>query len=128
VIDIMEAQKKISGMGGTMRLGSYPCQIVKGKLTHSIYQRLQITERHRHRYEFNNKYLQDFEAKGMIASGINTKDDLVEIMELVDHPWFIGVQFHPEYRSTVVSPHPLFVGFIGASIKHKQLRHMIVSH
>ncbi len=115
VIDIMEAQKKISGMGGTMRLGSYPCQIVKGTLTHTVYGKLQITERHRHRYEFNNKFLQDFEAKGMIASGINTKDGLVEIMELRDHPWFIGIQFHPEYKSTVACPHPLFVGLVRAS-------------
>lgn len=120
VIDIMEAQKKISGMGGTMRLGSYPCQIVKETLTHSIYGKLQITERHRHRYEFNNKYLQDFEAKGMTASGINMKDNLVEIMELQGHPWFIGIQFHPEYKSTVASPHPLFVGFVGAAKKSRE--------
>lgn len=119
VIDIMEAQKKISGMGGTMRLGSYPCQIAKGTLTYSIYGKLQITERHRHRYEFNNKYLQDFEAMGMIASGINTKDNLVEIMELRDHPWFIGIQFHPEYKSTVASPHPLFVGLVRAAKKSR---------
>ncbi len=119
VIDIMEAQKKISGMGGTMRLGSYPCQIVKETLTHSIYGKVQITERHRHRYEFNNRYLQDFEAKGLMASGINMKDNLVEIMELQGHPWFIGIQFHPEYKSTVACPHPLFVGFVGAAKKSR---------
>ncbi|MDD5694397.1 MAG: CTP synthase [Bacteroidales bacterium] len=120
VIDIMEAQKKISGMGGTMRLGAYPCQIVKGTLTHTVYHQVHITERHRHRYEFNNKYLQDFESMGMIASGINTKDNLVEIMELKDHPWFIGIQFHPEYKSTVACPHPLFVGLVHAAKKFRQ--------
>jgi CTP synthase len=115
VIDIMEAQKKISGMGGTMRLGAYPCHITKGTLAHQIYKKLNITERHRHRYEFNNKYIHDFEANGMIPSGINTKDNLVEIIELKDHPWFVGIQFHPEYKSTVASPHPLFVGLVNAA-------------
>ncbi|HNS16738.1 MAG TPA: CTP synthase [Bacteroidales bacterium] len=120
VIDIMEAQKKISGMGGTMRLGAYPCQIAKGTLAHSIYDQLHITERHRHRYEFNNKYLHDFEAGGMTASGINTKDNLVEIMELKNHPWFIGIQFHPEYKSTVASPHPLFAGLVSAAKNYRR--------
>jgi CTP synthase len=128
VIDMMEEQKKITNKGGTMRLGVYPCRIIKGTRVSDIYQQDEVSERHRHRYEFNNFYLKDYEAAGMKAAGINPTQDLVEIMELVDHPWFIGVQFHPEYRSTVVSPHPLFVGFIGASIKHKQLRHMTVSH
>lgn len=122
VIDIMETQKKISGLGGTMRLGAYPCQITKGTLAHSVYQHLNVTERHRHRYEFNNSYLNDFESGGMIPSGINTKDNLVEIVELNDHPWFIGIQFHPEYKSTVANPHPLFIGLIHAAKKHKKLK------
>lgn len=128
VIDMMEEQKKITNKGGTMRLGVYPCTITKETLVSDIYLKEKISERHRHRYEFNNQYLKDYEAAGMIAAGINQRQDLVEIIELKNHPWFIGVQFHPEYRSTVDSPHPLFVGFIGAAIKHKQLRHMTVSH
>jgi CTP synthase len=128
VIDMMEEQKKITNKGGTMRLGVYPCTITQGTLVSEIYDKEKISERHRHRYEFNNQYLKDYEAAGMIAAGINQRQDLVEIIELKNHPWFIGVQFHPEYRSTVDSPHPLFVGFIGAAIKHKQLRHMTVSH
>lgn len=120
VIDIMETQKKISGLGGTMRLGAYPCQITKGTLAHAVYQQLHVTERHRHRYEFNNIYLNDFESRGMVPSGINTKDNLVEIVELKDHPWFVGIQFHPEYKSTVANPHPLFIGLILAAKKHKE--------
>jgi len=112
VIDMMEAQKKISGLGGTMRLGAYPCSIIKGTKVAKIYQVTDISERHRHRYEFNNKYEAAFTKAGLISSGINTKDDLVEIMELKNHPWFIGVQFHPEYKSTVASPHPLFMSFV----------------
>ena len=120
VIDMMENQKKISGMGGTMRLGAYPCTIKEGTKVHAIYDKIDIKERHRHRYEFNNKYLEDFKTAGMIASGINRKDDLVEIIELTEHPWFIGIQFHPEYKSTVASPHPLFVGFIKAAIEKSE--------
>jgi CTP synthase len=119
VIDIMEAQKKISGKGGTMRLGSYPCKIKHGTLTHQIYGCDSITERHRHRYEFNNKYLDEFEKAGMIAAGINPNDNLVEIMEIPGHPFFIGIQFHPEYKSTVSVPHPLFSGLIQAAAKYK---------
>jgi CTP synthase len=119
VIDLMEDQKQISKKGGTMRLGSYPCRLRVDTLTFQAYNVHEITERHRHRYEFNNKYLQDFEKAGMIPAGINPKDNLVEIMELSDHPWFIGVQFHPEYRSTVENPHPLFYNFIKAAIKNK---------
>ncbi len=122
VIDMMENQKKISGMGGTMRLGSYPCTIKKGTITFDIYHEINIGERHRHRYEFNNKYLKEFESAGMIASGVNTKDDLVEIIELKNHPWFIGIQFHPEYKSTVDKPHPLFVGFVTAAKSHRKLK------
>lgn len=112
VIDMMEAQKKISGLGGTMRLGAYPCTIIKGTKVSKIYNELNISERHRHRYELNNKYKDEFQKAGLIASGINTKDDLVEIVELKNHPWFIGVQFHPEYKSTVANPHPLFMSFV----------------
>jgi len=116
VIDIMEAQKKISCKGGTMRLGSYPCRLDAESKLFTIYNKEQIFERHRHRYEFNNKYLAEYEAAGMKAVGINPKDDLVEIMEIKNHPWFVGVQFHPEYKSTVANPHPLFVSFIKAII------------
>jgi len=115
VIDIMEAQKKISCKGGTMRLGAYPCRINPGTKVSAIYDSLDITERHRHRYEFNNKYLMDFEKAGVIAAGMNPKDNLVEIIENINHPWFVGVQFHPEYRSTVHSPHPLFKAFVNAA-------------
>jgi CTP synthase len=118
VIDLMEDQVQISDKGGTMRLGSYPCRLRVDTLTYQAYNIQEITERHRHRYEFNNKYLQDYEKAGMIPAGINPKDNLVEIIELVDHPWFIGVQFHPEYRSTVENPHPLFFSFVKASIKN----------
>ncbi|MDL2228346.1 CTP synthase [Bacteroidales bacterium OttesenSCG-928-K03] len=119
VIDIMEMQKKIAGLGGTMRLGNYDCHLIDGTVAHSVYNEDNIKERHRHRYEFNNDYKNDFLNKGMIFSGINEKDNLVEIIELPNHPWFVGVQFHPEYKSTVLSPHPLFVGFIKAAIENK---------
>jgi CTP synthase len=115
VIDMMEEQKKISMKGGTMRLGSYPCMIKENSLAYSIYQKKEINERHRHRWEFNNKYLKQFETAGMIASGINPQSGLVEIFELTDHPFFIGVQYHPELKSTVENPHPLFVHFIKAA-------------
>lgn len=117
VIDLLEAQKKVTNKGGTMRLGAYPCHIKPGTKTFEVYRKKEISERHRHRYEFNNEYLADFEKAGMIASGINPESGLVEIVELADHPWFIGVQFHPEYRSTVANPHPLFVGFVRAAIE-----------
>lgn len=120
VIDMMEAQKAITNMGGTMRLGAYTCQISDDSLAKSIYGRGEISERHRHRYEFNNKYLQQFESAGMIASGKNPETGLVEIMEIPSHPFFIAVQFHPEYKSTVANPHPLFVHFIKASIKENE--------
>jgi CTP synthase len=119
VIDLMEEQKKIQGMGGTMRLGSYPCKLNKSSKVHDIYQTVNISERHRHRYEFNNEYLDLYEKAGMIPAGINTKDNLVEIIEIKGHPWFIGVQFHPEYKSTVARPHPLFVDFVRASLVYK---------
>ncbi len=116
VIDIMEEQKEILEKGGTMRLGAYSCQIKKGTKAFEIYNKKETVERHRHRYEFNNNYLADFEKAGMIASGFNKETNLVEIMELPKHKWFIGVQFHPEYKSTVINPHPLFVNFVKAII------------
>ena len=119
VIDLMEEQKEIKDMGGTMRLGSYECILDKNSKSFEVYQKDLISERHRHRFEFNNKYRELFEASGMRLAGINPKEDLVEIIELVDHPWFVGVQFHPEYKSTVRYPHPLFVGFIKAAIDYK---------
>jgi CTP synthase len=115
VIDMMEMQKKISGLGGTMRLGAYPCKISKKSKVAGIYNAEDISERHRHRYEFNNEYEAAYRKAGMIPVGINEKDNLVEIMELKDHPWFIGVQFHPEFKSTVAGPHPLFVSFVSAA-------------
>lgn len=120
VIDLMEDQKKIKNMGGTMRLGAYNCKLDKESLSFLEYQEEFISERHRHRYEFNNDYRDKFEKAGMRLAGINPEEDLVEIVELKDHPWFIGVQFHPEYKSTVKHPHPLFVGFIRAAIDYKQ--------
>lgn len=119
VIDIMEDQKNITDMGGTMRLGAYDCSIKKGTKAYGVYGHVKIKERHRHRYEFNSKYLQAFEDAGFKATGKNPDSDLVEIMELEDHPWFIGTQFHPELKSTVLSPHPLFVKFIRAAVTHK---------
>ncbi|MFT3936053.1 MAG: CTP synthase [Chitinophagaceae bacterium] len=115
VIDLMEAQKKITAKGGTMRLGAYPCSITSGSLANRIYESTDISERHRHRWEFNNAYLEQFEAEGMIASGKNIENNLVEIVELPNHPFFIGVQYHPELKSTVENPHPIFVHFISAS-------------
>jgi CTP synthase len=123
VIDIMEEQKKITMMGGTMRLGSYPCEITEGSLAHKIYGKTSITERHRHRYEFNNEYLDQFQQNGMIASGINPETGLVEIIEIPSHPFFIGVQYHPELKSSVENPAPLFVSFIGAAKKYNEQLH-----
>ena len=117
VIDIMETQKKVMRKGGTMRLGAYDCKLVDGSMAKASYKQDVINERHRHRYEFNNEYLADFEKSGMRASGINPEGGLVEIVELAEHPWFVGVQFHPEYKSTVANPHPFFVHFIEAAIE-----------
>ena len=116
VIDLLEAQKNISHMGGTMRLGAYPCHIEEDTLAFKAYNRADITERHRHRYEFNNEYTKQFEAAGMTLSGVNPDAGLAEIIELKKHPFFIGVQFHPEYKSTAEKPHPLFVAFVKASM------------
>ncbi|HNY03162.1 MAG TPA: CTP synthase [Bacteroidales bacterium] len=118
VIDMMEMQKKIAGLGGTMRLGAYPCRLSKGSRVYDIYGQENISERHRHRFEFNNEYMDIYSKAGMKPTGFNQKDHLVEIIELEDHPWFIGVQFHPEYKSTVARPHPLFVSFVGAAKEH----------
>ncbi len=120
VIDMMEEQKKITEKGGTMRLGAYECKLKKGSKAHHIYGETLVTERHRHRYEFNNKYLEQIEEAGLKAVGINPESGLVEVVELKDHPWFIGVQFHPELRSTVLNPHPLFVKFIEAAIERRK--------
>lgn len=116
VIDLLENQKNISHMGGTMRLGSYPCSVEEGTLAYKIYGKKEINERHRHRYEFNNEYTKEFKAAGMVLSGLNPNAGLVEIVEIPKHPFFIGVQFHPEYKSTVENPHPLFVSFIKACL------------
>jgi CTP synthase len=120
VIDLMEEQKKITAKGGTMRLGSYTCDIKPGTLAYKIYEKDSISERHRHRWEFNNKYLDQFEKAGMVASGKNPGSNLVEIIELPDHPFFIGVQYHPELKSTVEKPAPLFVHFIEAAKKYNE--------
>ncbi len=125
VIDMMEEQKKIKMMGGTMRLGSYTCDIKEGSLAETIYNANRITERHRHRYEFNNEYLEDFEGNGMIASGINVDTGLVEIMEIPGHAFFIGVQYHPELKSTVEKPAPLFVHFVAAAKKYNEEKQTI---
>ena len=121
VIDLMNDQKYITDKGGTMRLGSWDCKLKENSLISKIYNSKNVNERHRHRYEFNSKYLEKIESNGMIASGINNKTGLVEIIELKDHPWFIGVQFHPEYKSTVLSPHPLFVSFISAAVNSNKI-------
>jgi len=115
VIDLMEDQKAVTTKGGTMRLGSYPCELKLGSLANAIYGQSHISERHRHRWEFNNAYLDRFEKAGMIASGKNPATGLVEIIELKDHPFFIGVQYHPELKSTVENPQPIFVNFIKAA-------------
>ncbi|HRW75077.1 MAG TPA: CTP synthase [Saprospiraceae bacterium] len=119
VIDMMPDQKKIKAKGGTMRLGSYACELKKGTIARQAYQAGTIQERHRHRYEFNNTYKDALVQAGMITSGINPDSGLVEIIELKDHPWFVGVQFHPELKSRVEQPHPLFVSFVKAAVEHK---------
>ena len=120
VIDLMAEQKSIQNMGGTMRLGAYPCELEPGSKSHAAYGTESIEERHRHRYEFNNAYLEQFESKGMIATGKNPDSGLVEIVEIPDHPYFVASQFHPEYASTVEAPHPLFTSFVQASLAHHE--------
>ena len=116
VIDIMEEQKSITNMGGTMRLGAYECIVKKDSKAFQAYKKEHIQERHRHRYEFNNDYKKEFEDNGMKCVGINPESDLVEIIEMPSLKWYIGTQFHPEYSSTVLNPHPLFLSFIKAAI------------
>jgi CTP synthase len=115
VICLLDEQKAITDKGGTMRLGAQPARLVPHSKAATCYGRLSISERHRHRYEFNNSYRQQFEAHGMLVSGTNLDGSLVEIIELEDHPWFVAVQFHPEFKSKPTAPHPLFAGFIGAA-------------
>jgi CTP synthase len=122
VIDMMEDQKKITKMGGTMRLGAYECELLPGSIAQKAYGETTIMERHRHRYEFNNAYKEQIEAAGLKSTGMNPKAGLVEIVELKGHPWFVGVQFHPELKSTVESPHPLFVSFVKAGMTYKRKR------
>lgn len=122
VINMMEEQKKITLKGGTMRLGSYPCEITENTLAHKIYNSTLIHERHRHRYEFNNDYYKAFEDAGLVMSGKNPETNLVEIIEIPSHPFFIGVQYHPELKSTVENPAPIFVSFIEAAKKYNEAR------
>ena len=119
VIHIMESQKNVTDLGGTMRLGAYPCRIAAGTRAWVAYKNKEISERHRHRYEFNNRYRHQFIEKGMLLSGMSPDGDLVEMIELEDHPWFVACQFHPELKSAPTSPHPLFRDFIGASLEYK---------
>ena len=122
VIDLMSEQKTITKKGGTMRLGAYACEVKRHSKTYDSYQKTLIYERHRHRYEFNNEYLEIFDSGGLHATGINPESKLVEIVELTDHPWFVGVQFHPELKSTVEKPHPLFVHFVNAALRHSGVK------
>ena len=117
---MMSEQKTITKKGGTMRLGAYECAIQKDSRAFDAYNKESIHERHRHRYEFNNEYLELFESGGVRATGINPASGLVEIIEIPEHPWFVGVQFHPELKSTVENPHPLFVHFIAAAIRRNE--------
>jgi len=126
VISLMENQKKVTKKGGTMRLGAYNCKLISDKLK-EIYNSTTISERHRHRYELNNTYKTKLDDGNFKIAGINTKLDLVEIIELQNHPWFVGVQFHPELKSTVENPHPLFMSFVKAAIKNKKQKRLKVS-
>ena len=119
VINLMEEQKTITDKGGTMRLGAWKCHLSENTLAYKIYGKSDVLERHRHRYEFNSAYLEELKAAGLKASGINPETGLVEVIELENHPFFIGVQYHPEYKSTVANPHPLFVSFVAAAVKNK---------
>ncbi|MGB3592338.1 MAG: CTP synthase [Nonlabens sp.] len=121
VISLMESQKTVMDMGGTMRLGAWDCELI-GTHVQEIYSSTSIKERHRHRYEYNNEYREQLEAAGLLTTGVNLKSGLVEIVEVKEHPWFVGVQYHPEYKSTVASPHPLFVSFIAAARDYRKSR------
>jgi CTP synthase len=121
VIHLMEEQKNIANLGGTMRLGAYPCHLQEGTLAHRCYGRTEVSERHRHRYEVNNAYREAFAEAGLVFSGLSPDGSLVEILELRDHPFFIGVQFHPELKSRPRNPHPLFREFVAAAVQHQKL-------
>lgn len=128
VISLMEEQKNVINKGGTMRLGAWDCELRENSLVRKVYDGTSsISERHRHRYEFNNAYKAPLEEAGLMATGVNKETELVEIIELKDHPWFIGVQYHPEYKSTVANPHPLFIGFVKAALAQKLKRTSSVS-
>ena len=118
VIDLMEEQKSIKDLGGTMRLGAFQCRLRDGSLSKAAYGTDEVFERHRHRFEFNNAYRDQLEKAGLVLAGVNEQLDLVEIVELADHPWFVGVQYHPEFKTRPAEPHPLFREFVGAAIKH----------
>jgi len=120
VIDLMEEQKKIKNMGGTMRLGSYPCKLKENTMAQEAYQQYEVSERHRHRFELNNDYRDVLKEKGLIISGTSPDDFLVEMIELADHPWFLGCQFHPEFKSRPNSAHPIFVSFLRAALENHQ--------
>ena len=123
VVTLMEGQKSVSEKGGTMRLGAYPCKLKEGSLAASIYGTLEISERHRHRYEVNNAYREELAKRRMVFSGLNEKLDLVEMVELPDHPFFIACQFHPEFKSKPFLPHPLFAGFVKAAMEYNKTSH-----
>ena len=120
VIHLMEDQKSVEDLGGTMRLGAYPCQLLPGSKAHQAYGKEKISERHRHRYEFNNRFREGFQSKGVLFSGVSPDDSLVEMIEMKDHPWFVACQFHPELKSSPMSPHPLFRDFVTACVKNHQ--------
>jgi CTP synthase len=122
VIHLMEKQKAIESKGGTMRLGAYPCVLQNDTVASKLYGRERISERHRHRYEFNNRYKDALMKTGLVISGTSPDGELVEIVELRDHPWFLGCQFHPEFKSRPLEPHPLFASFVGAAHEHKLAR------
>jgi len=119
VIHLMEDQKDVDGLGGTMRLGAYPCVLKKGTVAASAYGTVEISERHRHRYEFNNSYRERFQEQGMVLSGVSPDDRLVEMIEIKEHPYFVACQFHPEFKSKPIAPHPLFKSFIRAALLQK---------
>ncbi len=120
VIDLMEEQKSVTDMGGTMRLGAWDCELVENSKVFEAYKEKLISERHRHRYEYNNNYKEQLENAGLKTTGINPRTGLVEIIEIPDHPWFVGVQYHPEYKSTVANPHPLFIAFVKAAVTYSK--------
>ena len=125
VIDLMEDQKSITDKGGTMRLGAWACELKDSSIVRDVYKTDTIQERHRHRYEFNNKYKAQIESAGMMATGLNPDTDLVEIFEIPNHPWFVGVQYHTDYKSTVDNPHPLFVAFVKAALNRKKNKNSV---